>query len=503
MIRTGPEVPTGFETRADVCIIGSGAGGGVAAGLLAEAGREVLVLEEGRDVPAEEMTQREEQMYPLLYRDGGSQYTADGGVSVLQGRAVGGSTVINAADVVPIEAPVLEFWRSRYGLDRYSVERWDEAAQASGLGIEANLIPEEMVNANGRLLLEGGSKTGHSGGRFVHNRVGCVGSGYCFVGCAYDAKKSVAITWIPRALATGRALVQTDARVERLERDGDRVVAVVGSIIERRTNRALAPFRVEADHVIVAAGAIHSPLLLGELGGEAVGRNLSLQPQAPLSALMPRDVKHYRGIPQAAFLDDEEVISSDTGLGGYRLESIGSTPGMAASSLPIWGRSAQEMFSRFNQTVACLVLVPDVPGGTVTRKSDGRPKIDYALQPAWTRALRRGLRVGAEVYLAAGAEQVLLPLVGSTPIRSGDDLGQIDALPIDANRLPLISAHPQGTCRMGDRDDCVVDQRFFVRGLKNVQVLDASVFPTSSSSHTMIPVMQVAHLGVEALLEGI
>ncbi|MCP4809419.1 MAG: GMC family oxidoreductase [Proteobacteria bacterium] len=501
VIRSGTQVPTGFTARTDVCIIGSGAGGGVAAGLLAEAGREVLVLEEGRHVPGEDMTQREEEMYPLLYRDGGSQYTADGGVSVLQGRTLGGSTVVNMADVVPIELPILEHWRRGFGLDRYSDERWEEASRASQEGVFANRIPPEMVNLNGQILLEGGEKTGHSGGCFDHNRVGCVSSGYCSVGCAYDAKKSVAVTWIPRALATGRALVQTDARVESLERDGARITAVVGSIIERNTNRVVAPFRVEADHVILAAGAIHSPLLLDGIGGPALGQNLSLNPQAPLTALMSGDVKHYRGIPQAAYLDDEEVISAELGLGGYRIESIGSTPGMAAASLPIWGPTAREVFARFNQTVAALVLVPDRPGGTVTRKANGRPNIDYTLQEGWKRALRRGLRVGAEVYLATGADSVLLPLVGSTPIRNGDDLAQIDELPIDANWLPLISAHPQGTCRAGtERATSVVDRRFFVHGIQNLQVLDASVFPTTSSSHTMIPVMQVAHLGVGELL---
>lgn len=486
--------------RAEICVIGSGAGGGVVAATLAEAGRQVLLLEEGRSVPKEQMTQREEEMYPLLYRDGGQQYTADGGVSVLQGRVLGGSTVINMADVVRIPEGVLDHWRTRFGLDRHSTEAWMQAADEAELAIEANQIPQDEINRNGQILLEGAAKTGHGGGAFVHNRVGCVGAGYCMIGCAYDAKRSVALTWIPRAVAAG-AEVRTQSRVERLEITGSKVTAVVGHTIEAGTNAPIEPFRVEADHVVLSAGAVHSPLILLNSGlSGKVGHFVSLQPQAPLSALFPEEIRFFRGIPQAAFVDDTETATAEHGLAGYRLESIATTPGMAGSTLMVWGPSAIEQMRRYTQTAAALVLVPDRPGGRVKRKSNGRPKIEYALQADWKEQMRKGLRLAAEIYFAAGADSVVPPFAGA-PHLGPDEIDRLDDFVLESNRLPLISAHVQGSCRMGDdASSSVVDQRGFVHGLDNLQVLDASVFPTTASSHTMIPVMQAALLGARELL---
>lgn len=489
-MRTSADHPEGFHERTDVCVIGSGAGGGVAAGLLAEAGREVLVLEEGEHVPKERMNQREEQMYPLLYRDGGNQFTDDGGVSVLQGRCVGGSTVVNMADVVPVPAGVLAHWRAHFGRTRYSDERWEEVGVAAMAAIGTNRIQASQLNRNATLLLEGGRSLGLDGDAFLHNRVGCIGSGYCMVGCSYDSKQSVALTWIPRALATGRAQVQTEARVERLDRDGRRVTTVHGYL------RNGAPFTVEADHVILAAGAVHSPLILAKsfVGGRQVGRNMSLQPQSPVSAIFEDEVLHYRGVPQASFIDSTEWASEQEGLAGYRLESISSTPGMAATSTIGWGPQAEELMKSYRRTAACLCLVPDRPGGRVTRKSDGRPRIQYPFQKLWAERMGQAIRTAAEVYLAAGATLVVLPLAGAPEVRTVEDLK--DLPPIRPNTIPLLSAHVQGTVRWGD----VLDDRFFVNGLDNLQVLDASIFPTTASSHTMLPVMQAAMLGVSELL---
>lgn len=488
-MRTAADHPEGFVERTDVCVIGSGAGGGVAAALLAEAGREVLVLEEGEHVPRERMTQREEQMYPLLYRDGGNQSTTDGSISVLQGRCVGGSTVVNMADVVPIPTGVLAHWRERFGLTRHSDERWEEASATAMRAIGANRIATDKVNRNGQLLLDGARALGFEGNAFIHNRVDCIGSGYCMVGCAYDAKKSVALTWIPRALATGRAQVQTQARAVRFHRDGGTVTAVEGELSNGAT------FRVEADHFVLAAGAIHSPLVLRRsgLGGRRVGQYLSLQPQAPVSAVFPDSVVMHRGVPQATYVDSTEWANADEGLAGFRLESISSTPGMAASSGAGWGEAAALQMQMYRNMAACLCLVPDRPEGEVRRKKNERPAIRYGFQRLWTQRMDEAIRTAARVYLAAGATHVNLPLVGAPVIRTEADLERLP--PIRPNSLPLLSAHPQGTCRVGE----VLDERFFVRGIDNLQVLDASVFPTSSSSHTMLPVMQVAQLGVEEL----
>jgi len=470
----------------------------VATGILAELGREVVVLEEGPAVGRADFNQQEGDMYPLLYRDGGNQTTVDGGISVVQGRAVGGSTVVNMADVVPIPREIAEHWRDHHGLTRHSISRILEVGESCARALGSNAIPEPSLNRNNALLLEGGRQLGLDGGAFDHNRVGCVGAGACMIGCAFDAKRSVALTWIPDAVATGQVLVQADARVASLEWSGDRVVAAVGHVIDQANQRPLGAFRVEADRFVLAAGAIHSPLLLqaSGLGGSQVGRNLVLQPQAPVAATFADPVVAFRGVPQASYLDSEEVKSAQTGLGGYRIEGIFATPAMTAATWGVHGAYVHEVMTKYAHTAGCLCLVPDEPAGSVTRLDNGRPKIETTYDAAWTRTLMTAIRTAARVYLAAGAEQVMLPFAGATPVRSEADLDQLERFRVAPNRLPLISAHPQGTCRMGpDPATSVVGLDGRVHGLANLQVLDASVFPTSSSSHTMIPTMTMAWLG--------
>lgn len=108
--------------------------------------------------------------------------------------------------------------------------------------------------------------------------------------------------------------------------------------------------------------------------------------------------------------------------------------------------------------------------------------------------MNEAIVTAAKVYLSAGAREVLLPQVGAPTVRSVSDLDRLPEL--RPSSVALLSAHVQGTVRAGE----VLDERFFVKGLDNLQVLDASVFPTTSSSHTMLPVMQVAHLGAAELL---
>ncbi|MED5371925.1 MAG: GMC family oxidoreductase [Myxococcota bacterium] len=497
--RSAADVPDGFHLETEICVIGSGAGGGLAAGYLAEQGHSVVLLEEGQRVTASQMTQREEQMYPLLYRDGGSQMTADGGISVLQGRAVGGSTVINMADVVPIPPGVVQHWAQRFGVDRFSQADWDRAAGLAKAAIGANLIPADQLNDNARILLRGGQALGVSGAAFQHNRVGCIGSGYCLVGCAYDAKKGTHLTWIPRGLATGNMLLQSQARVTRLTWGGGRVRLAHGHLVDAQ-QRSLRPFTVKAERYILAAGAIHSPLILqaSKLGGAQVGKHLSLQPQAPVSARFPQPVRMFRGIPQAAYLDGMETCTAEQGLGGFRIESVSATPGMAAASGVGWGPGLLEQFRAYDRLAAALCLVPDRPVGEV-RLSGGRPVIAYPFGEETKHRLRSSIRLASEVFLSQGAECVFAPLVGLGPITSSADLELIDRAPLRPASIQLISAHPQGTCRMGpDPDTSVVDLDFRVHGVENLQVLDASVFPTTASSHTMLPVMQAALLGCGA-----
>jgi choline dehydrogenase-like flavoprotein len=233
-----------------------------------------------------------------------------------------------------------------------------------------------------------------------------------------------------------------------------------------------------------------------------VGQHLSLQPQAPVAAIFPDDVVMFRGIPQAGYVD-AETTSAEHGLGGFRLEGVSATPGMAAVSTALGTEALHAFMTSYRRVAACLCLVPDRPTGRVTADRAGRPTIRYALTPATEHTLKEAIRTAARCYLAAGAELVTLPFPDAEPVRTEADLRRMDRLRILPASSPLISAHPQGTCRMGpDPATSVVGLDGRVHGTDNLYVSDGSVFPTTASSHTQLPIMAWSWLTATALAEA-
>lgn len=496
MIVDPKTVTRNITDRADVVIIGSGAAGAALAMEFAEAGRTVILLEEGPYATKADFNQREDRMYPLLYRGRGGQATKDLSVSVLQGRCVGGSTVVNAADVVRPDDRLLAMWERTHHV---TGRRWADLAPFVDKAehvIQANRIEEGLLNAGNRLLKKGADTLGFRGETFIHNRKGCVGCGYCFLGCAYDAKQSALITYIPRALKGGAKLYH-GARAERITVKNRRVEAVEGSILDPASGRPSRRFTMTGAVVFLSASSIASPQILlnsriANSSGQ-VGRNLTLQPQTPMAALFPEDVVSYRGIIQAYAVEEFHTVDPVHGEWGFRLEGIGGGPAMSATMLGSFGALHKDLMRNFNRVAAALLLVPDTPSGRVTVDGRGRPVISYTIsEPVRTR-LREGMRRAAEIYLEAGASAVNLPFEELAPIRSKKDLRVIDRLPIEANRLSLLSAHPQGTCRMGeDPKTSVVNSMGECHDVKNLFVCDASVFPTSASTHTMLTIQAFA-----------
>ncbi len=483
----------GEVTTTQDVVVGSGAGGAVLAARLAEAGRAVVLVEEGPKVSKADFTQREDAMYGLLYRDAGNQLTKDGAISVLQGRCLGGSTTINMGDCVPTPEAVLEHWRQHFGwgdwggITNADIARASDRAMAD---IGAGPIPDALYNRNNRLLEQGAKKLGLTGSRLLHNRTDCLGSGYCLIGCAYDAKRGTLLSHVPRALAAGARLM-ADSRVDRVTLEGSRATGVAGQ-----------GFEVRAERVFLCAGPIHTCGILARSGlkRKELGRFLSLQPQAPMTALFRDPVDFHRGIPQAWGLDGSLDISVEQGLGGFSVESVSAGPGMTASLVPVSMARLKPLLSKYRHIAAALCLVPDRPTGRVVWGKGARPAIKYASTSEHRGRLVQALETAARIYLAAGAEQVLVPTPEGLSLTSEAQVAQIRELPLRSCELPLISAHPQGTCRMaGAREPGVVDLDFRVRGSDALYVCDASVFPTTASTHTMVPVMAMAHLLADQL----
>lgn len=489
----------------DVVIVGSGPAGATAAWDLARAGREVVVLEEGGDFTGLKLTQRDGRMYDQLYMERGGRMTADMGVTVLSGRVLGGGGVINASDVVPASDGVWRNWAGRRGLADYAPEKMAPYARRALADLHANTPRDEQINRNNRLLRDGARALGLRGEIMQHNREGCAGLGTCMIGCPVNAKRNPRFVAIPAAIEAGARFL-TRARAVRIEDAGQELKTVVARKLDADGYREGEELRVRARKVIVAGSAIASPQLLlrSGIGNEHVGRHLSLQPQLPVVAYFRDDVEFFKGIPQLfAITEHEDLDHAEHGWWGFRVETIAATPGLTAALLPLFGVAGKAIMTRYAQAAAALCLTPDEPVGRIEVERSGRLRIHYPLGDEQGARLRAAAKVAARAYLAAGAEEVLVPTVPAARVRSEADLAQIDALSLRPASAPLVSAHQQGGCRMAPSPkDGAADPDGQVYGTRGVHVFDSALFPTSASSHTMTPIITVAHRLADRLLAG-
>ncbi len=497
--------PPGTITT-EVCVIGSGCGGGTAARLLAEAGHEVLILEEGRDVIGSERTQRDAPMYDQLYMDRGGRASHDLSVSVLQGRVLGGGGVINACDVVPPPEGVLRHWVRKYELTDFAPESFQPFIDAALADLSAGRIPEDLVNTANDKLRQGTEALGLRGEVMMHNRVGCRGLGTCLIGCPVHAKRNPRMVALPRAFEAG-ARVLTRARATAISKANQELKEITVRTLDPGGYREQARFTVRAKVVIVAANAIASAQLLlrSGIGNEHVGRHLTLQPQLSIIGMFDQRIAAFDGVPQSyAVTEFEEEDHPEYGLWGYRIEGIMGTPGIVSTLLPLSGVAAMEGMARYDHMAASLLLVPDAPSGEVEVARDGRLTIRYEQREDHRARLRHAVEVAAKVYLAAGATEVLVPTVPPVVIRAAAEAEAAKTLPLAPATAPLISAHQQGTVRFGSNPrDGGADLDGQVYGTRDVYVFDSSGFPTSSSSHTMTPIIASSRMLTTKLLTRI
>ncbi len=491
--------------RAQVCIIGSGGGGAVVAAEIASAGHDVVLLEQGHHWTKTDFTQREDEMMPRLFEEAGMRQTSDGTITILQGRNVGGSTVHNLCYAFRTPDPILALWRDEHGLEGLTPQAMQPSFERVERNLKVKQIPEVQVNELNRRIRTGAEKLGYSGFVTKHNREGCVQSGYCILGCSYDAKQSMLVTYVPRADAAG-ARIYANARAERIEVEGGRVKAVTGSVVDHG-GRPLGRIEVTAPVVVLAAGAINSPDLLLRSGiangsGE-VGRNLHLHPSIMVAGFYEEPIHAYRGIPQSYYVDQFIDLEKDPH-SGYILMPIAGFPVLTAASVPGFGRAHSRQMRDFSKLGGLLVLLHDRSSGLVEAGSTpGRPSIQYALTPDDRRLLAEGIAHCTEVLFASGAKRCLVPyLPDGLELAPGDDLAQIVKRGVQEGQIVLASTHPQSTCRMGgDAKTSVVNGFGESHEVKGLFVADMGVFPTSLGAPPQITTAALADRTAHHVLE--
>ncbi|MCB9664598.1 MAG: GMC family oxidoreductase [Alphaproteobacteria bacterium] len=484
------------ELTCDVCIVGSGAGGAVVAAGLAEAGLDVVILEEGSHLGRRDFTLHEGDAYPAMYQERGSRATADAGITILQGRSVGGSTTINWTTCFRTPERILAHWARHHGLDGLDLDAHFAAVEA-----RLSIAPWPVEpNANNSKLREGAEALGWSWEVLRRNVNGCANSGYCGLGCPVDGKQGMGITYLPDALAAG-ARVLANVRVERLETAGGKVVAVHGRAMSAGAPVPDGPAIVVRPKVVVTAcGAINGPALLLRSGldaGGLVGRRTFLHPVLGAVGWYPERVNPFWGAPQS--VGSHEHIDRGPDRMGYFFEAAPMQPMLSAVALGLYGDELHELMRELPHLSALIALavdglLPGDEGGVVRLGGEGRPVLDYPIGPALQEAWREATVDLVRLHLAAGAELVGTPHVPLMLIRTEAELDRVRQASYASGHVTGLSAHQMGGCAMGsDPARHVVDAEHRFRGVPNLFVVDGSVLPTALGVNPSETIYALAH----------
>ncbi len=490
----GNTVPPGEGEECDVVIVGSGAGGAVAAAELAEAGLDVIVLEAGEHY--------DRDSYPADHLDAIAELYRDGGLTIAEGRppipvpvakVVGGTTVINSGTCFRAPEPVLEDWQRRFGISWAGEMAADYAEAEQTLRVK-QLDPERM-GRNGQLAMEGAAAIGASGAPIHRNAGDCVQCSSCPFGCEIDAKRGMHVSYLPRAVAAG-ARLRAGVEAERVLVEDGRAVGVACST-RAGAGAKQRPFTVRARRAVIAAGgSFGTPelLLRSGLGGRQVGRNFHIHPACWVGARYEEEVRGWDGVMQSYYVDEWEPT-------GILLEATFTPLAFGGAWLMGAGESHQRAMLDFGHVGSIGVHLCDRSSGRVGLGAEGSLRASYKLTREDAGRLAFGIARAAEVHFAAGATEVY-PNIARVGILKPGDLAQFEATSFKPSELRLEAFHPMGTARISaDEREGVCSIDGSVHGTDGLYVADASLFPTSVGVNPMMTVIAFAKQIARGLTE--
>lgn len=491
----GDLAPSGEGEECDVAIVGSGAGGAVAAHVLASAGLDVLVLESGPHVDRDSYPTDPIEGLPLMYRDGGLTIaTGKPAIPVPVGRTVGGTTVINSGTCFRAPDEVLAGWRERDGVP-WATDLGERYADAERV-LDVQPLDPERMGRNGQLCMEGAAALGASGGPIARNAGACVQCSSCPLGCRIDAKRAAHVSYLPLAVAAG-SRVRAGVRADRVLFDGRRVRGLACSAGMPTTAaedlaRGGRPaetrrWEVRAKAVISAGGAFGTPELLLRSGIDhpALGRNLHVHPAAWIGARYEEDVRGWEGVMQSYYVDEWQAQ-------GILLEATFTPLSFGAQWLPGVGPAFMERLERFDRVASIGVHLHDHSAGRVGLRGDGSLRLSYELSPDEAKTIQFGIARAAEIHFAAGATEVY-PNTGPVAVIRRGQLADFESRSFKPGDLRLEAFHPMSTARMGSSEGAsVTDTEGAVRGAEGLYVADGSLLPSSVGVNPMMTIIACA-----------
>jgi choline dehydrogenase-like flavoprotein len=469
-----------LSLEADVVVIGSGAGGAVTAYELAKDGKSVIILEAGPYIPSSEFTEELAVSFDTMFADHGGQANVTGDTTVLQGNLVGGSTVVNAAICFRTPDKVLAKWRDQFGLSEMSSEvlgpYFDRIEK--NLSIGENTEPE--LNTFSVPMRDAAQKLDYPVANISRNIRDCALTGMCLAGCASDRKQSMLVTYLPWATAHG-AVLYSDTRVDRIITESGVATGVEATVIDRASGKGKASVSVKAKTVVLAAGAIQSPILMIQSGignsSGMVGKNLAVHPTMSCIGEYPEDL--YSPIAGFAGLYFGDAQDGDDKR--YILEDAVIDPMELGVTIDLeTGDEQMQMMQNYKRQARLAFVLSDSNPGEVSLK-DGIKQINYDVTEEDFSRIRLAIKDIAKILFVAGFSKVYVPTFYKTVITSEAEIDAVvDAIPYGPNICRYTTYHPQGTLRMGsDPSNSVVSPTGETHDVDNLWVTDASIFPTS------------------------
>jgi acyl-CoA reductase-like NAD-dependent aldehyde dehydrogenase/choline dehydrogenase-like flavoprotein len=495
----------------DVCVVGSGAGGGVIAAELAAAGKSVVVLEAGEYHDDADFDGLELSAYQRLYLNGGPFPSAEGQVSVVAGAGVGGGTVVNWTNCLRTSDHVRAEWAAESGLSDLAESGFDAHLDAvfDRLGVNGDCSD---LNGPHLRLKEACERLGYDFRLITRNadreRYSPETAAYMGFGDQSGSKQSTATTYLVDAQANG-AEILAGCRVERILASDGRAAGVEAAWAAAATaTNGGTPTRLEvrAPIVVVACGSVESPALLlrSQIGGPAVGDYLRLHPTVAVTGYYDEPQNWMWGPPQSALSHQ----FADLGEGyGFLIESAQATTGLFAGAVP-WrsGADHKRRMHEWAHAAPLIALVRERGHGRVDIDAAGNPVIHYPIDDELDRAhLRQGIEELVRIHAAAGAREIVGSGLKAPDWKRGDDLEQfieaLNALEIKPREFLTFSAHQMGSCRMGrDPATSVANPWGELHDTAGVWIGDASAFPSASGTNPMATIMALARRTSHAII---
>ena len=488
------------EISCDVVVVGSGAGGGTAAGVLAAAGLDVVVLEAGEYWDDEDFDGGEYRALSNLY-SGSTGQTQDGSVGLLAGSCLGGGTVINYSTSFRTPDHVREEWAG-HGVPTFATEEYGASLDAvcERLGVNSE---HGQAALRDRKLEEGCMALDWHVDAMPRNVRNCDQGeecGRCAFGCRLGAKQSTAKTWLVDAHLAG-SRIYTGARAKKvtIESGAARGVEAVGESGAKLTVRARA--------VVSACGSFHTPALLRRSGlsNPNIGRHLHLHPVTVVFGVYDDPILPWTGGMQTRYSTQFSDLDGDGY--GVLLETGPMNPHLALGFVP-WRSAAghRELMEALSHTAGFGVLIRDHSEGEVRVGRDGEPVVRYRLEQRDVAHLRKGIEGAARIHEAAGARRVYSSHTRWSGYEPGMN-GDVERFTSDCDRAgygpgqcPFGAFHLMGSARMGGSPETAATKPTGETwDVRDLVVCDASCFPTASGVNPMISIESIAHMNARGL----